>query len=301
MQGLAWFAIMVMVVAMPAPARAETFNCTAIDTLPATISSPGNYCLNKNFDQTYGVDSYALRLYGSDIVLDCNGHRIRTTNAANTQVGIYSTPNPSGVTIRNCTIDGFQTGIFLQGTDNTGATGNRIVNNIVLHSRQIGIYVIGSSNLIEGNQVSQNLGNVNGIATGIFMYSSDHQGGGNIIRDNVISDFKPQLGGQPTTGMELDNMQDVTVTGNTISGLYAYTGSYVIGIRISDMTGSSISGNTISTPPPAAAPYDGSFNLGIWATSSGSDLSTLLCSDNTVGHFSNDIYGCGVITGNLTY
>lgn len=298
-QGLPWLAA--TTAWLPAPAHAETFNCTAIPTLPATISTPGNYCLNKDFDQTYGIDSYALRLYGPDIVLDCNGHRIRTSNASNTQVGIYSTPNPSGVTIRNCTVDGFQTGIFLQGTDNTGSTGNRIVNNIVMHSRQIGVYVIGSNNLIEGNQVSQNLGNVNGIATGIFIYSSDHQGSGDIIRDNLISDFKPQLGGQPTTGMEIDNLQGAIVTGNTISGLYAYTGTYVVGIRSGDAPGSNFSGNSILTPPPAAAPYDGSFSFGIWASASTTDLSTLICSDNVVGHFGNNISGCGVITGNLSY
>ena len=56
-------------------AHAETINCTNITTLPATISTPGIYCLKQ--DESTAIESgAAIAITANNVTLDCNGYRL---------------------------------------------------------------------------------------------------------------------------------------------------------------------------------------------------------------------------------
>src|SRR5262245_9719378 len=96
-------------------AWAETIQCTAIASLPYTISVQGVYCLAG--DLSTGMTSgSAIVIATNNVVLDLNGHRIGGLAAGpGTQAtGIYANDRQN-ITIRNGTIRGFYNGIYLGG------------------------------------------------------------------------------------------------------------------------------------------------------------------------------------------
>ena len=287
-------ATLVALALLPGPARAEIGACNVIDTLPITIATPGRYCLVHDIAGTY-AEGYALRIYSDDVVLDCNGFRLSETNAANTVAAIYVTGDHDTATIRNCVVDGFQTGILVQEVNDNGSRNHVIENNTVLRSRQIGISAAGSNIRIEGNRVLGNTGNLNGVAYGIYLYSSNNRGVGNTIRDNLVGDFRfnpPSGTGSAVVGISFFNVHDTEVTGNTVSGLYAPTGQGVYGIAGSNATFALMTGNRVLSPPPLAAPFDGGNYTGIRLDGTVEQQATHTCRDNVVGHFNANYQGC---------
>jgi parallel beta-helix repeat protein len=276
-------------------ARADVQECSVVTALPVTIGAPGTYCLRQDFAQ-FTNTSTMIQINVDNVVLDCQGRTIRTTNDANTGTGIYAPGGRSNVTVRNCVVENFDVGIFLTGSSEPGAFGNKIQDNTLLRTRTTAIYVIGSANRIERNKILQSTGNHNGVVKGIFLYSPNNEGVGNVIRDNVLSDWQPAPPvGQSSAveGITFFNVTATEVTGNTISGLYANTGQYVTPIRASQTSNATIAGNTVLSPPPLPAPLDGGFNTGIYfSLLSPEQQATVICRDNTVGHFGTDISGC---------
>ena len=289
----ALFLVLLALAAWPRAARADTQMCTVIDTLPATLAVPGHYCLDQDFAQSFS-SAAAIEISADDVVLDCNDHVIRATNNANTVTGIYGTSQRSNVEVRNCTLDNAYVGIFFTGSSEPGAVGNRIVGNAVLRARTVGIYVIGSNNLVEGNRVAQLSANVNGVGYGIFLYSPLAQGVGNVIRGNHIGDVRPTPpgDGNPIYGIKFFNVRSTEVSGNTVAGVYATTNWGAWGIHASQTSHNMIVGNTVLSPPPAAAPYDGSQYGGIRVDGTVEEQATTVCRDNVVGHFNAGIAGC---------
>jgi len=85
-----------------AAARAEVNDCTAITTLPATISASGVYCLKGNL--SFGGAGTAITVTaGSGAVLDLNGH-VLTGNTAATAIEVQG---GRILTVRNGTIRSF--------------------------------------------------------------------------------------------------------------------------------------------------------------------------------------------------
>ena len=284
------------------PAHAETSVCTALDTLPATISAPGTYCLQKDFVAGYNT-SDTLRIASDDVVLDCNNHRVTNTNAANTTTGIYVSSDRNNVTVRNCQLDGFILGIFVQGVNDGASTGNVVEDNLVLRSRQTGIWVIGSHNRVERNRISGNTGNVNGVARGISVSSSYSEGVGNVVRDNVITDFRPAPPpgtGSSAEGINFNHVRGTEISGNTILGIYTSTSQGVWGIIGSTIQDVVIARNVVMSPPPLAAPLDGGNWGGIRIDGTAQEQAGYVCRDNVVGHFNANFFGCGVLVDNTS-
>jgi hypothetical protein len=97
----------------PAGARAETNSCTAVATLPAVISSPGIYCLKKDFvvNMPSGV---AIQITSQNVVLDLNAHRLaNSAGSTNTATAIESAE--ARITIKNGVIRRFLSGVRLTG------------------------------------------------------------------------------------------------------------------------------------------------------------------------------------------
>ena len=211
-------------------ARAETTACLPIESLPAILGAPGHYCLVSDFTQS--LNTSAIVIAADDVVLDCNGHRIRNTLNTNGATGI-SLYDRNEVTVRNCVVDGFFGGINLSTSTEGRGTGNRIEGNHVVNARQQGITLAGSRNLIVGNRITRMTGNHNGVAYAIYLVNFSSFAVGNVIRDNVIADFMPTPPGSDSTvrAIYIGNGRQTVIEGNTISGLYERTGKYLYAIE----------------------------------------------------------------------
>ena len=297
---LATLALAALPLLAPSPAHAETTSCIGIPSLPADLVAPGRYCINKDFDQA--LVSHAFNIQSPGVVLDCNGHRVRNNNAAANPNGVTSWTELQDVIVRNCVFDGFYVGIFLTAASDNGSHGNLVEGNTLVHSTWAGIYVGGSNNRIERNRVVQSTSAFNGASIGIAVFNFNGTAVGNAIRDNFIGDWKPAPpdGASNPQPIVFDSSRNTEVTGNTISGVYAYTGTGVFAITGFNASGSTISRNTLLTPPTLPAPYDGDHYVGIYLSGTPETEATNVCRDNVIGHYGNPAYGC-VQADNTTF
>ena len=281
----------------PRIAHAEATACQVLTTLPKRIDTPGRYCLTQDFIQDFGYEP-PIRIDVDDVVIDCNDHRLRHTNALNTSVAIYGPGEREGVVIRGCIADGWDTGIFLQASSDPGAKNNRVEDNTVVRSRTTGIYVIGSNNLIQRNRVTGTTGNNGGATYGIYVLSMNYDGVGNTIRDNVVADFKPTPPGPDSsvTGIGISNTRNTEVTGNVISGLSSVGQYGVIAITGYNANGTTVSDNVILTPEaPGTAPWTAGHWYGIYMYGTPEEMASNICRGNVIGHFNLAIYGCTIV------
>jgi hypothetical protein len=195
-----------------APAAALGQTCTPVTTLPATLNSPGVYCLTSNLNYSGTAD--AIVISASDVVLDFQQFRLRSTTGNN---GVLVSTGDD-VVIRNGKIDGFVNAIRLNGgraalvegmrvsqtsniaivstanspiiranrIDRAGATaivtsGNQakiLDNDITFHENNpyYGIGSDGAQTLIQGNRLSQ-----------VSIYGISVIGAGSIVRNNVVN------------------------------------------------------------------------------------------------------------------
>ncbi|MEG3788715.1 right-handed parallel beta-helix repeat-containing protein [Lysobacter sp. CCNWLW3] len=97
-----------------------------------TISESGSYCLNANRDRP-------ILITASQVELDCKGRTVsRRPDSTSEYIGIRADLG-DGVTIRNCRVDGYRSGITM-----TVERSAQLINNTVLNSTEIAIGVAGS-------------------------------------------------------------------------------------------------------------------------------------------------------------
>jgi hypothetical protein len=284
---LAWCAL------LAAPVRAETTACTVIASLPAVLDVPGRYCLESDFTQS--LNTTAIVVTADDVVVDCNGHRIRNTLNTNGAAGI-SLYDRNDSTVRNCVVDGFMQGINLSTSTEGRGAGNLVEGNVIVNTRQVGIAMAGSHNLIVGNRITRMTGNYNGVVYGIQLVNFTSFSVGNVFRDNVISDFQPT----PPPGAKsysqaiyIGNGRQTVIEGNTISGLYPTTGAFVYAIESYGFE-QVVRNNTVLAPQPLPAPWDGAQSAGIilFGDFTPESQANNACEGNTVGGFTTAISGC---------
>src|SRR5436190_6022674 len=254
---LAMAALVLAALFLAPAARAGTIGCQSL-AIPGDITQPGHYCVDA--DATAAFTFSAIQIHADDVVLDCNGHRLRNTDPAIPWPGIRA-EDRHNVVVRNCVVDGWHEGIsFGSNGTPTGNTNIRIIDNQVLNFRQTGLYLFGSTFRLEGNRITQGLGNDNGVIVGIALWSFDQNGAGRVIRDNVISGLRPPPGdpSNDVIAIQLANVRDTELSGNIISDLHARTGHCAWGIYGSGASGVSATNNTVlAARQPEAAPYDG--------------------------------------------
>ncbi len=127
-----------------------------------------------------GCATNGINIGADNIILDCNGHVINgsgvfdTSGISNGRPDLFPLEIILGfdnVTIRNCIIENFNTGVTLWYASNTKIKGNSISKS------NMGIYIQSSDgNILEKNSISKN-------SDGISIYNSDN----NIIVNNNIS------------------------------------------------------------------------------------------------------------------
>ena len=192
------FALMMAVVALLAarPAQSETLACTPIASLPATLTTQGVYCLDRDLS-TALIEGSAITIAANNITLDCNGHALVGTAylPATRANGIFAADR-FNLTVRNCQVRGFYRGLSLDGVN-------------------------GGGHLFEDNAFAHIA------ATGIRA-----QGDGMVIRRNTIHDVGGTNAGNKPTGMQLVG-NSLQVLDNRVAGVVSSTlnvfGLYVSG------------------------------------------------------------------------
>lgn len=148
MKPLAWSVFAWLLFAPDGAAAAEV--CTGtITSLPATISTPGVWCLAGDLG-TGLASGNAIRLATHHTTLDCQGFRISGLAAGpdTSAVGV-AVINKQGTVIRDCNIRGFHTGIAITG----GQPGHVVEDNRLDGATVRGILVDAPASTVRRNRV----------------------------------------------------------------------------------------------------------------------------------------------------
>ena len=199
---------------------AETVGCTAINSIPFTITTPGIYCMTQEIE-TNLANGTAIQIDASHVVLDLNGHRLGNLLAGpgTNATGIHA-EDRKNITIKNGTVRGFALGISLEGGANSGhivegiradlntrigidaeGTGIVIRNNLIVgtggaNADVIGIHVDGTENRVLNNQV------VNTVAVGTNnAFAISVENGSAVVDRNRVSNADLPSGGGSSYGI----------------------------------------------------------------------------------------------------
>ena len=255
-------------VLLASPAVAFAQNCTQITTVPATISTPGKYCLAK--DATVNMASgVGINIVSHDVTLDCDGRQLNNTSTINTatSIGIQSN-NRHNIVIKNCrVIGGWSNGIDMY-QDNTKPNTNfynQILDNYVAGPLWHGIRAYGSAIEVIGNTVYDVGGKLNQYAIGIRV-------GGYVsgFRLHVVTGNKVIGTNSDTSaayGIFSDNTQSGAFLENGVAATTAAAGKNAYGLYIAGQY-NRISDNHVTGVGSAT-------ETGIWTTNA-----TTSCFDN---------------------
>jgi hypothetical protein len=287
---LAPFALLAAVLLAPCPrAAAETLTCTDLPALPATITTPGHYCLNRNFSQAF--TTAAINIAASNVLLDCNGHAV-TQTASNGVAGVYAS-NRRQVTVQGCTLNSFGRGIALFESDPGASQDNRVVGNELRGSQITAIQVAGSGTVIDDNHISGNVGSTADANTyGILVSANGQFGTGTMLRRNVVTRFAPTVAVNPVAIYVL-SVYGPMVTDNHVDSMWAPAGRQAYGIVFAGASLSSLAARNhvvaaIGVPPNPALTYGGTNLQGIYYQGV-SDDAVNVCRENVVGHWVTNI------------
>jgi hypothetical protein len=226
--------------------RAETINCTAITSLPATITAQGIYCLTGNL-ATSQSSGYAITINANNVTIDLNGWKVGGQGAGTgtATYGIYSAAN--NVTIKNGIVRGFYFGIELDGS------GAVVQDMLVDSNTRVGIFTYGPGALVEHNQVVNTGGttaftNTNVLALVVY-------GAGSNVNNNMVSGLIP-VGNGNEYGIDIEVGANTTARNNVVSNSALPTGGGIsYGILLND--GIALN-NTLSEYNYGIANYGGS-------------------------------------------
>lgn len=134
------------------PFAGASSHCTAITSLPYTISVPGSYCINRSFSSVAPPDlSGAVTINADNVVFDCQGSTISGTSELDKH-GIYFN-GTSFSSAKNCLVSSFDFGVFLDSSMNAS------ISNVTANSNEEGFVIEGNGSRIENSSASNNAGN----------------------------------------------------------------------------------------------------------------------------------------------
>ncbi len=226
-------ALALLAFTMSATAQAETTKCTAITTLPYSITNSGVYCFTGNISTN--IASYyeaLLTINASNVVLDLNGYMLDGSGAGLfTSTKAISAHQRQNVTIRNGTIRGFNVGITLSDSfPYTTSRGYVIEDMRFDQNTSVGIVAQGYGNLIRNNQIVATGGSTSNASA----YAISNVGQGARILNNdiigVTSSSPAEAQGIIMSGGNIFNSHSV-VEGNRVSSIRSPSGIASYGIR----------------------------------------------------------------------
>jgi hypothetical protein len=267
----------------PAHAAQAYDNCAGyIDSLPATISTQGVWCLRK--DLATGMTSgFAIEIQTNNVTIDCNDFKIggMTAGDGSNAIGIHAS-NRQNITVRHCALRGFNKGIVLDGSGGHLVEDNRLDNILFM-----GMVVNGNHNRVRRNVVYDTGG-----ATGNSdAYGIAAQGD---ITDNIVDGVSATATNTNPVGIRAGFDASAHGTGaliarNRVGGLeVAGTGSE-IAIKVVDASASGlrIEGNHLVGALSGAALVGNGI----------SGQNAAYCIDNSIGGFATNTVGCQIDSG----
>lgn len=242
-------------------AAAAQSACTTLDTLPATISEPGNYCLAANH-ATNITSGTLINIAANDVTLDCRQFTLRNNAASATgSSSAIVALNRNNVTIENCrVIGGFTHGINVSQNNSQPNLSyyNIVRNNFIAGPYRNGIVAFGSAIEIRDNRIYDIGGQLNAPVNGILIGGSDVGGFkfqmvqgnriagtnspsraaygiystgsiGSVFHENLVSGTSSAGGAYKAYGIMVLTGAGITVTDNYISD--AGPGSDSVGVQ----------------------------------------------------------------------
>jgi parallel beta-helix repeat protein len=201
--------------AMPAAHAARSYdNCTGfIDSVPASISTQGTWCLRKDL-ATSSELAIAINVAANNVTIDCNDFKLGAlaSGPATAAVGVNA-DNRQNVTVRNCNIRGFLSGVHLSGG------GHVVEDNRFNGNTYLGIDVDAQGSTIRGNTVAMTGGSTR---PGFTFASFAINAAGDVdVVDNTIDGVFAigDNGNSQGTGIFTWDNQSGTVSGNRIRGV----------------------------------------------------------------------------------
>ncbi|HEY0660075.1 MAG TPA: right-handed parallel beta-helix repeat-containing protein [Lysobacter sp.] len=245
---------------MPSRAAQSYDNCTGfIDSLPATISTQGTWCLRSNVS-TAMTSGAAITVATSNVTIDCNDFKVGGLAAGPTTwtYGVLA-ENRMNVTVRHCNVRGFYIGVSLEGSGG----GHLIEDNRLDQNAYGGIYVSGDNSLVQRNRVFDTGGKPgNNTAFGIRATAD--------IIGNTVSGVHAGEAAVLVLGIEV-NSEGHEVRGNHVRGLIPGTEGNANAIQ-ANAFGATFTANRVSSDFPGTA------GAGIWANGG-------FCIGNTVRNY----------------
>jgi hypothetical protein len=232
--------LLLAVAASPLVAQAETYDaCTTfIQSVPASISTQGVYCLRQDLATAQSAGA-VIAVTTNNVTIDCNGYKLGGLAAGpGTQATGIIASDRQNLTVRNCNIRGFRIGIVATGS------GHLIEDNAINNNTATGIDVSGDGSLIRNNAVNDTGGGTgNTTAHGIF-------GSGNAdIRNNFVDGVIGTSGSNTTVyGIRLTGGTGATVGQNIVRNLVPEGTGLARGIYTSNGTKIFVDDNRVSLP-----------------------------------------------------
>ena len=234
--------------------RAETIGCTAITTLPATITVQGIYCLTGDLGTSI-LSGNAITIATNNVTIDLNGHKIGGLAAGpGTQAnGIYALDR-TNINLRNGTIRGFYYGVYVMddSTYHDGSGGHVIENLRADYNTYAGLFVSGIGNIIRSNQVVNTGGSTvfsGAAARGIMVWGR----GARVLNNDVIGTTAQGVGYQ-AFGIDVWSGGGSVVENNRVAETISPAGpAWAISVGTSDS--SAVSGNRIGNSTVSGGSY----------------------------------------------
>jgi hypothetical protein len=201
-------------------------SCTAITSVPFTITKAGVYCITVDISTPKTFTSGAAIIVGSDdVTIDLSGHTLSNlaVGIESKAIGISNSGSYINTTVRNGTVRGFSPGISLHGNGvlveniradlNTGeaievtGTGGVVRNNQILSTgvsagfpATSGINIAGDGSRVLNNDIVDTRPPAGSNANGILVLS----GNGVMVEGNRVNDAIAPSTANPTTGIVFD-------------------------------------------------------------------------------------------------
>lgn len=170
-----------------------------IDSLPTTISTQGVWCLRTDLTTAISSGS-AISVQTNNVTIDCNNFKLGglAAGAGTSSYGIAATLRLN-LTVRNCNIRGFQTGVFA-----SGGSGHAFVDNMFDANTYAGVVVSAADGFVIRDNRFLNTG---GSTIAGNLNAIEVSGNGATIAGNII------------TGVSIA----ASFTNSTAWGIYAYS------------------------------------------------------------------------------
>src|SRR5688572_26388864 len=213
--------------ASPSARAAESYdNCAGtVLSLPAIINTQGVYCLRKDH-ATLSTSGNAITVAAHNVTLDCNGFKLGGLGAGvgTATVGVNGS-GYSNLTVRNCNIRGFETGVLL---DDTSGGGHLVEDNRFDGNTRFGMRVYGDGSIVRRNQVNDTGGST--LTVGVRIAGIHAEGTVDVIDNAVRFVDGTSQAGSIVYGIFSLNGDTGTIRANRVSNL-THSGTFTAGIR----------------------------------------------------------------------